>query len=98
MCPCTVLDVYLLSLVSSQVCHTSEGFTIKWRKADEYPRRALESDRQDLPPPPPHLTPEQRLCLEKERKREKGGLKKEKLGHILFFLLFCFVFSSEVLV
>lgn len=46
----------------------------------------------------PPLTPEQRLCLEKERKREKGGLKKEKLGHILFFLLFCFVFSSEVLV
>lgn len=83
MCPCTVLDVYLLSLVSSQVCHTSEGFTIKWRKADEYPRRALESDRQDLPPPPPHLTPEQRLCLEKERKREKGGKKRKARPHPL---------------
>lgn len=100
MCPCTVLDVYLLSLVSSQVCHTSEGFTIKWRKADEYPRRALESDRQDLPPTsPPHArTKVVFRKRKKEREREKGGLKKEKLGHILFFLLFCFVFSSEVLV
>lgn len=95
MCPCTVLDVYLLSLVSSQVCHTSEGFTIKWRKADEYPRRALESDRQDLPPPHART----KVVFRKRKKeREGGGLKKEKLGHILFFLLFCFVFSSEVLV
>lgn len=34
-------------LLSRQVCHAGEGFTIKWRKADESLRRALESDRQD---------------------------------------------------
>lgn len=35
------------SLLSRQVCHAGESFTIKWRKADESLRRALESDRQD---------------------------------------------------
>lgn len=79
MCPCTVLDVYLLSLVSSQVCHTSEGFTIKWRKADEYPRRALESDRQDLPPtsPPPHARTKV-VFRKRKKERERGGVKKRK--------------------
>lgn len=41
---CTARMSYLLS---RQVCHAGEGFTIKWRKADESLRRALESDRQD---------------------------------------------------
>lgn len=74
MCPCTVLDVYLLSLVSSQVCHTSEGFTIKWRKADEYPRRALESDRQDLPPPHART----KVVFRKRKKEREGGVKKKR--------------------
>lgn len=41
---CTARMSYLLS---RQVCHAGESFTIKWRKADESLRRALESDRQD---------------------------------------------------
>lgn len=41
---CTAGMSYLLS---RQVCHAGESFTIKWRKADESLRRALESDRQD---------------------------------------------------
>lgn len=47
--------------------------------------------------PPPHARTKV-VFRKRKKEREGGGLKKEKLGHILFFLLFCFVFSSEVLV
>lgn len=47
--------------------------------------------------PPPHARTKV-VFRKRKKERERGGLKKEKLGHILFFLLFCFVFSSEVLV
>lgn len=48
--------------------------------------------------PPPHARTKVVFRKRKKEREGGGGLKKEKLGHILFFLLFCFVFSSEVLV